>query len=305
VAMAQGDLFRITGSTRAVALLGYPVSHSLSPEIHNAAFAATGLDYCYLALNVRAEDLEIAFRGLKVAGFAGLNLTAPHKERIIPLLDGLTDEARAIGAVNTVANREGRWIGTNTDATGFRRLLEINGMFKPGMKSLVLGAGGAARAALYVLGRLSGDVLVFNRTVSRARALIDELAGFREGGRWEALPLARELVAANLSDADLLVNCTNVGMHPNDQDCPLPEGVEIPPRCSVVDMVYAPPRTRLMAMAEMAGARTVGGHDMLLYQAVDAFEFWTGVQPDLRVMDRALRAGRERQMSMHGEGDND
>jgi shikimate dehydrogenase len=294
--VANQDLGRITGTTRAVAVVGYPVSHSLSPLIHNAAFAAAGLDYCYIALNVKAEEIEVAFKGLKAAGFAGFNLTAPHKESVIPLLDDLTEEARAIGAVNTVANRDGRWIGTNTDATGFRRLLEINGLHRQGMKAVVLGAGGAARAALYVLGRLSREVVVFNRTLPRAQALIESLAASRGSGRWAAFLLEGGELATHLRDADLLVNTTNVGMHPNDRDCPLPEGVTIPPGCGVVDMVYAPPRTRLLEVAERAGARAVSGHDMLLHQAVDAFTFWTGVEPDISVMDRALRDGRRRQM---------
>ena len=293
--LSQLDNHRITGSTQVVALIGYPVSHSLSPLIHNAAFSAAGLDYCYVALNVRAEAIEAAVKGLRAVGFAGLNVTAPHKEAIIPLLDGITEEARAIGAVNTVANREGRWIGTNTDATGFRRLLELNGLHGKGLRAVLLGAGGAARAALFALGQLSGEVTVFNRTLSRAQELLAALPSVRGSSRWKALPQEPDLLAASLREADLLVNATNVGMHPNDQDCPLPPGVFIPASCAVVDMVYAPPKTRLMQIAEASGSKVVGGHDMLLYQAVDAFTFWTGVEPDLKVMDEALREGRRRQ----------
>lgn len=291
--MKHQDLGRVSGSTQAIAILGYPVHHSLSPVIHNAAFATAGLDYCYLALEVRPEDIEVAVRGLRAANFAGITLTAPHKETVIPLLDGLTDEARAIGAVNTVANRNGRWIGTNTDATGFRRLLEINGLYKKGMKAVMLGSGGAARAALYVLGQVSSEVIVFNRTLRRSEELIESLAPFRGQSRWRALPLERDALAAHLEDADVLVNTTSVGMHPNDQQCPLPEGVRIPARCGVADMIYMPPKTRLLQLAERGGSKAVSGHDMLLYQAVDAFEFWTGVEPDVKVMDEALRSARQ------------
>ncbi|MGE5620783.1 MAG: shikimate dehydrogenase [Sphingomonadaceae bacterium] len=291
--MRHQDLDRITGSTQAIAILGYPVHHSLSPVIHNAAFAAAGLDYCYLALEVRPEDIEVAVRGLRAVNFAGITLTAPHKETVIPLLDGLTEEARAIGAVNTVANRDGKWIGTNTDATGFRRMLEINGLYKKGMKALMLGAGGAARAALYALGQVSREVVVFNRTPRRSEELLESLAPFRGEGRWRALPLERERIAAEIGDADLLVNTTSVGMHPNDQQCPLPEGVEIPATCGVADMIYMPPKTRLLQLAERGGSKAVSGHEMLLYQAVDAFKFWTGVDPDVKVMDEALRRARQ------------
>lgn len=288
--MAHQDLERVTGTTRAIAILGYPISHSLSPRLHNAAFAAAGLDYVYLAHNVRPEDLETVVRGLRAAGYAGITLTSPHKQAVIPLLDDLTEEARAIGAVNTVADRGGRWVGTNTDATGFRRLLELNDLYRPGMKAVMLGAGGAARAGLYVLGRVAGQVVVLNRTLERAQELLRSLSPHQGSCRWEALPLEGEILAAHLEDADLLVNTTTVGMHPDDDGCPVPEGVRIPQRCGVVDMIYHPPRTRLLQLAERSGARAVSGHEMLLHQAVDAFRFWTGVEPDFAVMDRALRS---------------
>lgn len=281
----------ISGTTRVVALLGCPVSHSLSPAMHNAAFAAAGLDYCYVALEVRPEELGPALRGIRALNLAGINVTIPHKEAVIPLLDDITEEARAIGAVNTAANRDGRWIGTNTDAAGFRRLLELNGLYRKGIKAVMLGAGGAARAGLYLLGQVAREVVVFNRTLLRAEELVRALAPYQGTGRWEALPLQREPLAAHLENADLLVNTTSVGMHPNDHESPLPDGIEIPAQCAVVDMIYAPPETRLLELAERSGARTVGGREMLLYQAVEAFGFWTGVEPDVQAMEQALRAG--------------
>ncbi len=293
--MEHLDLPRVTGHTRPIAILGYPIHHSLSPWIHNAAFAAAGLDYVYLALDVKPDDIETAVRGLRVLDFAGITLTSPHKQTVIPLLDELTEEARALGAVNTVTNRDGRWIGTNTDATGFRRMLELNGLYRPGMKAVMLGAGGAARAGLYALGQVCREVVVFNRTLSKAEELIRSLEPSLKKGRWVALPPEPDLIAAHLEEADLLVNSTTVGMHPNDQECPLPEEVAIPAHCGVADMIYMPPKTRLLQRAEQAGAKAVSGHEMLLYQAVDAFIFWTGVEPDLAVMDRALRAGQRKQ----------
>ncbi len=278
----------ISGTTKVVALLGHPVAHSLSPAMHNPAFAAAGLDFCYVVLDVRPEEIGAAIRGVRALNFAGINVTVPHKQAVSPLLDELTEEARAIGAVNTAANRDGRWVGTNTDATGFRRLLEQHGLYRKDMKAVMLGAGGAARAGLYVLGQVAREVVVANRTVPRAEELLRTLAPYQGTGRWLTSPLDRQSLAAHMEDADLLVNTTSVGMYPNDELCPLPAGVQIPSHCAVVDMVYAPPKTRLLELAERSGARTVGGRDMLLFQAVEAFQFWTGLEPELRVMDSAL-----------------
>ncbi|MCL4534836.1 MAG: shikimate dehydrogenase [Bacteroidetes bacterium] len=294
--MQHRDLPRVTGHTRPIAILGYPIHHSLSPWIHNAAFAAAGLDYVYLALDVKPGDIETAVRGLRVLDFAGITLTSPHKQTVIPLLDELTEEARAIGAVNTVVNRDGRWIGTNTDATGFRRMLELNGLYRPGMKAVMLGAGGAARAGLYALLQVAREVVVLNRTVSRGEELLRSMEAFHGQCRCQALTLTPETLETHLRDADLLVNTTSVGMSPNDQECPVPEEVEIPAGCGVADMIYSPPKTLLLQRAERAGAVAASGHLMLLHQAVDAFKFWTGVDPDFSVMDDALRRGREAQM---------
>ncbi|HEX9015384.1 MAG TPA: shikimate dehydrogenase [Chloroflexota bacterium] len=291
--MAQNhDLDRISGATRALAILGCPVHHSLSPVIHNAAFAAAGLDFCYLALEVKPEAIGDAVRGLRALEFAGFTLTAPHKQTVIPLLDSLTEEARAMGAVNTVVNHNGELIGTNTDATGFRNLLQNNGMYREGMKAVMLGAGGAARAAFYVLGQVSREVVVFNRTAARAEELISSLLPFVGDCRPRVATMEPESLAREIADADVLVNTTSVGMHPRESECPLPDGIEIPSRCGVADMIYAPPKTLLLQRAEAAGCRWASGHDMLLYQAVDAFKFWTGVAPDFEVMDRALRNAR-------------
>lgn len=292
--MANQDLGRVTGHTRPIAILGYPIHHSLSPWIHNAAFAAAGLDYVYLAVDVRPEDLETAVAGIRVLDFAGFTLTAPHKETVMPLLDDLTEEARAIGSVNTVANRNGRWVGTNTDAVGFQRMLELNGMYRPGMKTVMLGAGGAARAGFYILGKVCSELRVFNRTVSRGEKLIRSMEPVRpEGALWEALPMDEGLLARHLAGADLLVNSTSLGMSPNVDASPLPEGIALRPECGVADMIYSPPKTKLIRTAEARECKTTSGHLMLLYQAVEAFKFWTGVDPDVAAMDAGLRAGME------------
>ncbi|HEX2923784.1 MAG TPA: shikimate dehydrogenase [Chloroflexota bacterium] len=290
--MVNRDLLRISGTTKALAIFGHPVSHSLSPVIHNAAFSAAGLDYCYLALDVFPEDIAKAVDGVKAMHFAGFTLTAPHKQTVIPLLDELTPEAQAIGAVNTVVEKDGRWIGTNTDATGFRHQLQLAGMYRKGMKALMLGSGGAARAVLYILSQVASEVIIFNRTLSKAEQLMESLAPFQGNCKWSALPLEKATIGPHLEDASLLVNTTSVGMHPDEASCPLPEGLALRSSCGVADLIYSPPKTRLIQMAEAAGAKAASGFDMLLYQGVDAFTFWTGVEPDFEAMKAALQKAR-------------
>ena len=201
----------------------------------------------YLALDVKPEDLETAVAGIRVLDFAGYTLTAPHKETVMPLLDELTEVAQVIGSVNTVANRNGRWVGTNTDAIGFQRMLELNGMYRPGMKAVMLGAGGAARAGFYTLGKVCSELRVFNRTTARGEELMRSMEPVKpEGALWEALPMDERLLARHLAEADLLVNTTSLGMSPNVDASPLPDGIALRPECGVADMIYSPPKTKLI-----------------------------------------------------------
>jgi shikimate dehydrogenase len=258
-----------------VFLLGHPVSHSLSPAIHNAAFKALGLPHKYSLRDVTPEKLTEAVGSLRGESALGANVTVPHKENAMRLVDELGEEARAIGAVNTIVRKGSRLLGHNTDAYGFERAMDA--VPAPG-RVLLLGAGGAARACLHVLLRLGHDVAVTNRTRSRA----DELAHVMvvDGRRARVVDWP---VAGDVLDADVAVNATSLGLHGED---PL-EGIALPR--AVVDIVAIAGGTPLVRRARQAqDVIVVDGLSTLLHQAVRAFELWTGVPAPLEVMRAAL-----------------
>ncbi|WP_287418210.1 shikimate dehydrogenase [Oceanithermus sp.] len=258
-------------------LIGDPVHHSRSPAMMNAALAAAGLSGRYRLLPTPAEALSARLAEVR-AGMAGVNVTVPHKRRVVALLDELDPVAAAIGAVNTIVNREGRLVGFNTDADGFYWALERDGLC-PG-EALVLGAGGAARAVVYALVARGWLVGVHNRTLERAQLLVEEVGG------WLVVPQKLEKAVRR---TPLLVNATSVGLG-NPEASPLPPGV-LPEAGAVVDLVYQPLETRLLREARAAGLAVQDGLAMLLGQGVRAFELWTGRPAPVAVMERALREG--------------
>lgn len=266
----------LSGHARLAGVIGWPVAHSRSPRLHNHWLARHGIDGAYLPLPVRPESLATAVRGLQSAGFAGLNVTIPHKEAVIALCDRLTVQARRSGAVNTlVFGEDGRVQGTNTDGLGFLANLRAYGVEPGAGPALLLGAGGAAHAIAAALLDEGAAVTVTNRTPERAEALAAHLPGIRTlpwTGRAEAL-----------ADHALLVNTTSLGMTGQDLlDMTLDRA---PPGMAVSDIVYAPRRTKLLADARARGLRPVGGLGMLLHQAVPGFAAWFGVTP---VVDREI-----------------
>lgn len=242
-----------------------------------AALEQLGIEGDYLLLPTPAESLSERLEEVR-AGFAGVNVTVPHKRRILGLLDEIDPVAAAIGAANTIVNREGRLFGYNTDAEGFYWALEQQGLL-PG-EALVLGAGGAARAVVYALVQRGWLVGVYNRSLERAQHLVEDLGG------WLVLPQKLER-AVRLTP--LLVNATSVGLDDPDAS-PLPPGV-LPERGAVVDLVYRPLKTRLLREARAAGLATQDGLGMLLGQGVRSFELWTSQPAPVAVMRRALRGG--------------
>jgi shikimate dehydrogenase len=275
----------LSGASLVYGILGHPVAQSLSPAMHNAAFRALSLDAVYVPFPVAPEGLRAAVAGLAAAGVRGFNVTVPHKQAILPLLSEVLPEARAIGAVNTVRAEQGRLCGTNTDGEGFLHSLEHDLGFDPAGRSvLLLGAGGAARAIAFALaGAGVGRLAIANRTVARARALADECRAHFPALAVEALELGQAPGRA----PHLLVNSTSVGM--GDDRAPLelgPVGV----REAVLDIVYHPPRTPLLAAAKALGLRSANGLGMLLYQGVAAFRFWTGREPPVDIMREALQS---------------
>ncbi len=275
---------KITGKTSVYGIFGYPVKHSLSPLMQNAAFEEVGVDAVYVPFEVEPENLKEAVNGVRALGVKGLNVTVPHKERIIEHLDYLSEEAELLGAVNTVKNENGELTGYNTDAEGFLRSLVEEGVELEGKKALMFGAGGAGRAVGYAL--LKGGVsflYVVNRNFQRARE-VGELLGKR--GNVLVFPLKESTVETLLKEVDMIVNTTSVGMKPDDPH--LFDYSKIPEGVTVVDIIYNPPETPLLKAAKEKGCKAVNGLGMLVYQGAVAFEIWTGKKAPVETMREVL-----------------
>lgn len=275
--------------TRLVALLGDPVSHSLSPRMHAAAFRERGLRWAYVAFRVRPEDLGAAVAGLRALGFAGANVTLPHKVAVCQLADELDGSAARCGAANTLVLSGGRVLAFNTDVAGVRRALDEEGVAARGLRVAVLGAGGAARAACVALGEAgAGLVTVVARMPPAGQALCDRMREEFPGTRFEVRPFEDAALREVLREADMVVNATPVGMHPREDESPVREAAWLRQGQVVFDMVYNPPQTRLVRLAQQAGARTVGGLSMLVHQGAASFELWTGSPAPVDAMKRAV-----------------
>ncbi len=268
---------KIGGKTRLLALLGSPVSHSLSPGMHNAAFSFLGLDYVYLAFETSEDGLERAVEGLRAFGARGFNLTMPHKEAVLPLLDEISPEARMIGSVNTVSNEDGRLVGYNTDGIGFVRDLRERGVPVKGARVVMAGAGGAARSVAVQLA-LDGvsEIVLLNRTLEKARSITEAIRKHIPGCEARAEELGGERLGRSLARADIFINSTTLGMHPDEDRSVLSDPGALRPGLAVADFIYNPRKTKLLAMAERAGCRAFNGLGMLLYQGAEAFRIWTG-----------------------------
>ncbi|NLC57901.1 MAG: shikimate dehydrogenase [Armatimonadetes bacterium] len=280
----------IQASTRVAAVWGWPVRHSLSPVMHNAAFQHLGLDWCYLAFAVAPAALADAVRGMRALGIAGVNATIPHKEALVALMDEVDPHARAVGAVNTIHNDGGVLRGYSTDGEGFLGALRAEGFEPRGRRAVVLGAGGSARSvAVSLVEAGAAAVVIANRTLSRAEE-VARLAAAAGEVPVSPLALAAPGLRECLANADLLVNTTSVGMSPQ-ADAPLlvPEEA-LHAGLFVYDLIYNPAETRLLAAARRRGARAANGLRMLVLQGAASFRIWTGVEPPVAVMEEALRA---------------
>ena len=271
-----------------VGVIGFPVEHSLSPIMHNAAFAALGMsDWMYDAMAIPPDILRLGLREPRDHGYIGINVTAPHKEAVMAFVRP-DEKARAIGAVNTIDFRNNT--GTNTDADGFIEDLRANGVVPDGQRALVLGAGGAARAAVYGLARVGAEVAIVNRTKTRA----DRLAAHMEASAGISGVDVMTLDEAAGWGMSLIVNCTSVGLHPAIHQSPWIHGVPFPEGVTVYDMVYRPANTALMQQCVAHDGRAIGGLGMLARQGAIAFELWTGVQPPVEIMISALQGALEK-----------
>ena len=287
----SGQPMTISGQTQIVGLIGWPVEHSVSPPMHNAAFRALGLDWCYVPLPVAPERVPEAIAGARALGLRGINITVPHKQVALPCVDELTPEARVIGAMNTLIIDGERLIGHNTDAPGFARALGEAGFDPQGCRALVLGAGGAARAIVYALASAGAEITILNRTPVKAHALADEFVAVNAQARLRGVALTSEVLGEVASSAQLVVNTTPLGMWPETDRCPWPARV-CPTLSSAFcyDLVYNPRETRLMQLARSAGADASNGLGMLVHQGAESFVRWTGQQPPIDIMYAACEA---------------
>lgn len=271
-----------------VGVLGQPVSENPTGAMQEAAFAAAGLNWRYLTMEVRPADLAEAMKGIRALGFAGLNLTIPHKVAVIPYLDRLSHEAALIGAVNTVRREGDLLIGENTDGKGFLRALREDAKVDPqGKKAVLLGAGGAARAIAteLILAGLKRLVLV-NRSESKGRELAEDLR--RKLSANVEFLVWPERAIEFVSDTDLLINATSVGLYPNAEAMPAVDFHTAPKGMVVCDVVFNPRETMFLAHAKAFGLQTLDGLSMLVYQGVIGFEMWTGLRAPEAEMKQAL-----------------
>jgi shikimate dehydrogenase len=279
----------VSGKTRLCAVIGDPVKHSLSPCIHNAAFQHLKLDYVYVAFEVARGDIEAAVQGIKSLGIYGINVTMPHKVGIIKHLDELNESAKTVGAVNTILNKEGKLIGYNTDGEGALKALTAEHQNPTGKKVVILGAGGASRSVSHSLAPLAREMMILNQTVDfeKAEDLAKELTA-KFGSKIRYGKLSEGNLKRELENADLFVNATPLGMHPNENETPVNHGL-LHPDIAIFDLVYYPNETRLLREAKAVGAPTIEGLSMLVHQGAVSFEIWTGKKPPVDVMMKAAR----------------
>ena len=262
----------ISGKTRVCAIIGDPVEHSLSPMMHNAAFKELGLNMVYVTFTVTVRELKTAILGARTLGIKGLNVTMPHKNAVMNYLDEVDATAKSIGAVNTILSNNGKLIGYNTDGNGAMIALQENGVEAEEKKMVILGAGGAAKAIAYHATQDVDELVILNRTVDKAKKIAEELQK-TFGKKVKSGTLSSKVMEDELQNADILVNATSVGMHPDINCSPVPSDLLHSNLC-VMDIIYNPLETTLLKNAKSSGAKVISGLEMLIYQGAVAFEIW-------------------------------
>lgn len=288
----------ITGKTKLLGVIGYPVAHSLSPVMHNAAIQAINnqqdqdnlIDYVYLPFPIKPEDLNTAIAGFSVIGIQGFNITIPHKQLILPLLSEVSDIAQAVGAVNTVYRTNQGWTGTNTDVDGFLAPLKTYNWDWHQKVAVILGNGGASRAVVAGCAQLGfAEIHVFGRSE-------DKLTAFQKSWLNSPLPVNITIhkwdeMSSLISQADLLVNTTPVGMYPNIDQSPVDEAIfeRLSPGAIVYDLIYIPNPTQFLRQAQVRGAIAIDGLEMLVQQGATALELWLQQSVPVDIMRYSLR----------------
>ena len=294
---AESEVFPtdINAATTLVGLFGWPVTHSISPQMHNAAFVARQMNWRYLAFGVSPDQVPEAVAALPALGLRGVNVTVPHKQAVMPHLQHWTPAAEAIGAVNTiVVEEDGQLTGDNTDGAGFIADLQAHNVEPEGKRALVIGAGGSSRAVVYGLAEAGAEsVKILNRTVAKAVDLAATMQSYFPEINISGASFPDDVTGSSL-DADLIVNCTSLGMEPLVEGLPWEENVEFRADQIVYDLVYNPAMTRLLQLASTDGATAIGGLGMLVYQGAIAWEKWTGETAPVDVMQQATNVIFER-----------
>ena len=275
----------ISGKTQVCGVIGDPIEHTLSPAMQNAAFEHLKLDWVFLAFKVKATKLEDALRGMRGLGIRGLNVTMPHKNAVIAFLDKVDENAKFLGSVNTILADDGELKGFSTDGLGAINALKENGVKLSGKKVVLLGAGGAAKAVAFALAKEARELIILNRTSEKTNQLAETLSS-RFGKKVAGERLTPKITQKQLENADILINATSVGMHPQvDQSLVAPQWLK--PNLAVMDIVYNPLETKLAKDAKAAGAQIISGVEMLIYQGAASFEIWTGHKAPVEVMRKA------------------
>lgn len=272
----------INGKTKIIGVIGKNIENSLSPFIHNQIILKHSLNFCYLPFKVAETDLGEAIQGIRALNIRGINITFPHKEKVIKFLDKVEKSARRIGAVNTIVNNKGILTGYNTDVIGFKKSLREDGKFAiKGKKVVILGAGGAARAVVYALLEEGIEgVYIFNRTLEKAEKIKQDLLPFFPGSSINTFPLEKERLKDKIEEAHLIVNATSLGIPPQIDKTPLPDERLFHPDLLAYDLIYHPAKTLFLRQAEKAGAKIINGLPMLVYQGIESFYLWTGLKPE-------------------------
>jgi len=277
-------------NTKLIGLIGHPIKQSYSPFIHNIAAQFKNIDYIYLPFDVVVNNLEIALKGVVAFGIRGLNVTIPHKEKIIKYLDEVSEEAAMIGAVNTIVNEDGKLKGYNTDINGIlESLTEFKDLIS-GSKVCVIGAGGGARAVIYTLVRhfKPGQITIINRTIQRADSLQSYFSEKMRFDNFKTANLFPPELIETFRSSKLIINSTSVGMFPEVDDSPTNLKESFHKDQLVFDMIFNPTETKLLNLAKQQGATTLGGLKMLVHQAAKSFELWTGEEPPVEKISRSL-----------------
>lgn len=266
----------ISGKTRLAALLGHPVSHSKSPAMHNLSFSKLGIDCVYLCFEVWEDNLKEAVAAMRAFNVIGFNVTMPNKKNVMKYLDEISKDAELIGAVNTVKNENGRLTGYNTDGIGFVKSLDDAGVDYKNKKIIICGAGGAGRAVSVALSlNGAGELIIFDVYPNAAKELA-ETVNANTNAKAVHYAYDEDLLAKETASSPILINCTGLGMHPNENESVLTKQGVITKSHVVADVIYEPSPTRLLALAKSAGAKTIDGLGMVYNQGAYAFKIWMG-----------------------------